>query len=59
MEKCGNWKGKYLPVRTQKERPNLKDMAADNFYPKGEYIFREGESADFAYVLKSGCVEIL
>ena len=34
-------------------------MAADNFYPKGEYIFREGESADFAYVLKAGSVEIL
>ena len=34
-------------------------MAAENFYPKGEYIFREGESADFAYVLKSGSVEIL
>ncbi len=34
-------------------------MATDNFYPKGEYIFREGESADFAYVLKSGSVEIL
>ena len=34
-------------------------MAADNFYPKGEFVFREGESADYAYVLKSGSVDIL
>ena len=34
-------------------------MAKDNFYPKGEFVFREGESADFAYILKSGSVEIL
>ena len=34
-------------------------MAAENFYPKGEFVYREGESADFAYVLKSGSVEIL
>ena len=34
-------------------------MAPKNFYPKGGYIFREGESADFAYILKSGSVEIL
>ena len=27
-------------------------MAKDNFYPKGEFVFREGESADFAYILK-------
>ena len=32
---------------------------ADRFLPKGEYIFREGESAEFAYILKSGNVEIL
>ena len=32
---------------------------ADRFIPKDEYIFREGESAEFAYVLKSGSVEIL
>ena len=34
-------------------------MATDRFLPKGEYIFREGESADYAYVLKDGDVEIL
>ena len=34
-------------------------MAKDNFYPKGEFVFREGESADLAYILKSGSVEIL
>ena len=34
-------------------------MAADRFIPKGEFIFREGESADYAYVLKAGSVEIL
>ena len=34
-------------------------MASDTFYPKGEFVFREGESADFAYVLKSGSVQIL
>ena len=59
MSKCGTWNGRYLPVRRLRERPEIKDMATDNFYPKGEYIFREGESADFAYVLKSGSVEIL
>ena len=34
-------------------------MATDRILPKGEYIFREGESADYAYVLKDGDVEIL
>ena len=34
-------------------------MAKDNFYPKGEFVFREGESADFAFLLKSFRVEIL
>ena len=34
-------------------------MATDRILPKGEYIFREGESADYAYVLKDGGVEIL
>ena len=34
-------------------------MVADNFYPKGEFVFREGESADYAYVLKEGSVEIV
>ncbi|MEE2745938.1 MAG: HlyD family type I secretion periplasmic adaptor subunit [Pseudomonadota bacterium] len=33
-------------------------MADEIFYPKGEYIFREGESADYAYVLQSGSIEI-
>lgn len=34
-------------------------MANERFYPKGEFIFREGESADYAYVLNSGSVEIV
>ena len=34
-------------------------MAPKNFYPKGGFVFREGESADYAYVLKEGSVEIL
>ena len=34
-------------------------MAPKNFYPKGGYIFREGESADYAYILKEGSVEIV
>ncbi len=34
-------------------------MAGEKFYPKGEFIFREGESADYAYVLNSGSVEII
>ncbi len=34
-------------------------MTTDRFLPKGEFIFREGESADYAYVLKAGSVEIL
>ena len=34
-------------------------MATDRILPKGEFIFREGESADYAYVLKDGGVEIL
>ena len=28
-------------------------------FPAGSYIFREGESAQYAYVLKSGTVEIV
>ena len=31
---------------------------ADKSYTDGEYIFREGESAAYAYVIKSGAVEI-
>ena len=34
-------------------------MATDRSLPKGEFIFREGESADYAYVLKAGSVELL
>ncbi|MEE2998371.1 MAG: HlyD family type I secretion periplasmic adaptor subunit [Pseudomonadota bacterium] len=34
-------------------------MAPKNFYPKGGYVFREGESADYAYILKEGTVEIV
>ena len=33
-------------------------MAGDQSYTDGEYIFREGESAVFAYIVKSGAVEI-
>ena len=31
---------------------------ADRTFADGEYIFREGESAAYAYVVKSGTVEI-
>ncbi len=31
---------------------------ADKSFTNGEYIFREGESAAYAYVIKSGTVEI-
>ena len=31
---------------------------ADLTFTDGEYIFREGESANFAYIVKSGGVEI-
>lgn len=34
-------------------------MAPKNFHPKGGYVFREGESADYAYILKEGAVEIV
>ena len=34
-------------------------MAGDRFLPKGEFIFREGESAEYAYILKEGTIEIL
>ncbi len=34
-------------------------MSNDQNIPKGSYIFREGESARYAYVLQSGTVEIL
>jgi len=34
-------------------------MAPKNFYPKDAYVFREGESADYAYILKEGSVEIV
>ena len=33
-------------------------MPGDQSYTNGEYIFREGESAVFAYIVKSGHVEI-
>ena len=32
---------------------------SDKSYTNGEYIFREGESAAYAYVIKSGVVEIV
>jgi len=31
---------------------------ADKSFANSEYIFREGESAAYAYVIKSGTVEI-
>ena len=31
----------------------------DKSYTKGEYIFREGESAAYAYIIKSGIVEVV
>ena len=34
-------------------------MSNDQKIPKGSYIFREGESAHYAYVLQSGTIEIL
>ncbi len=34
-------------------------MSNEQSIPKGSYIFREGESARYAYVLQSGTVEIL
>ena len=34
-------------------------MSNEQNIPKGSYIFREGESARYAYVLQSGTVEIL
>ena len=33
-------------------------MPGDQSYTGGEYIFREGESAIYAYIVKSGAVEI-
>ena len=33
-------------------------MSGDQSYTDGEYIFREGESAVFAYIVKSGTVEV-
>ena len=33
-------------------------MAGDRSYTDGEYIFREGESAEYAYIVKSGIIEI-
>ena len=32
---------------------------SDKAFTNGEYIFREGESAAYAYVIKSGVVEIV
>ncbi|MBH68563.1 MAG: hypothetical protein CMM58_09445 [Rhodospirillaceae bacterium] len=34
-------------------------MAGDQSYANGEYIFREGESAVYGYIIKSGVVEIV
>ena len=34
-------------------------MSGPQLIPKGEYIFREGETARYAYVLQSGIVDIV
>ena len=34
-------------------------MSNDKTFIRGEFIFREGETAQFAYVVKSGAVEVL
>ncbi len=34
-------------------------MPSDLKFPKGAYLFREGETARYAYVLKSGAIEIV
>ena len=34
-------------------------MAGDQTFSGGEYIFREGESAVYGYIFKSGIVEIV
>ena len=34
-------------------------MSSERNYVDGEFIFREGETANYAYVLKTGTVEIL
>ena len=34
-------------------------MSSDLKFPKGAYLFREGETARYAYVLKSGAIEIV
>ena len=34
-------------------------MSNDLNFPKGAYLFREGETARYAYVLKSGAIEIV
>ena len=34
-------------------------MSNDLNFPKGAYLFREGETARYAYVLKSGSIEIV
>ena len=34
-------------------------MSTQRKYPRGEHIFREGESGGYAYVLNEGTVEIV
>ena len=34
-------------------------MSGDQTFSSGEYIFREGESAVYGYIVKSGIVEIV
>jgi CRP-like cAMP-binding protein len=34
-------------------------MSGPQLIPKGEYIFREGETARYAYVLQTGVVDIV
>jgi cAMP-binding proteins - catabolite gene activator and regulatory subunit of cAMP-dependent protein kinases len=38
----------------------LRDtVSKERKLPTGEYLFREGETAEFAYVLKNGSVELI
>lgn len=44
---------RYLRAR------GVSQLAKDIFLPKGEFVFREAETAEYAYVLKAGEVEIV
>ena len=48
----------YLTHQLFQLKNNLRFGMADLSFTDGEYIFREGESAEFAYIVKSGEVQI-